>query len=251
MNRLGGSSTLVTGAGQGIGRGIALAFASEGADVAIVDIDAALAESAAADVAARGVRALPIECDVRDRAQVDAAVARTVAEFGGIDVLVCNAIGKVRVVPLEQTRLESMQEGWEIAVLGTFHFFQACFPHLKERRGRIIALGSAAGFDGAPGYAGYGPVKEGVRSLTRIAAREWGRYGIRASTICPYAASPQQQAWMERNPDQAAAALASTVLGRIGDCELDIGRAAVFLASDDSAYVTGHTLMVDGGASQP
>jgi 2-hydroxycyclohexanecarboxyl-CoA dehydrogenase len=197
------------------------------------------------------VRAIAVTCDVRDRDQVDRAVTDTVSAFGGVDVLVCNAIGAVRIRPLEDTSPQAMQEGWEIAVLGTFHFMQACFPHLKERRGRIISLGSAAGFDGAPGYASYGPVKEAVRSLTRVAARDWGRYGIRANTICPYAASPQQQEWMERHPEHAAAALAGTTLGRIGDCELDVGRAAVFLAADDSSYVTGHTLMVDGGQSQP
>jgi NAD(P)-dependent dehydrogenase (short-subunit alcohol dehydrogenase family) len=249
--KLAGRAALVTGAGQGIGRGIALAFAAEGADIAIVDVDGAKADDAAAEVRTRGVAGMALECDVRDRGQVDAAVAATVDAFGRLDVVVCNAIGAVRVRPLLETKLEWMQEGWEIAVLGTFHFLQASYPHLKASKGNVIGLGSAAGIGGAPGYASYGPVKEGVRTLMRTTAREWGAEGIRANTICPFAASDQQQVWMERHPEHAQAAIDSTLLGRIGDCELDIGRAAVFLASDDASYITGHTLMVDGGATQP
>ena len=99
--------------------------------------------------------------------------------------------------------------------------------------------------------ASYGPVKEAVRAITRIAAKEWGRDGIRVNAICPFAKSDQFDEWAAANPDQVAIALGTTALGRIGDCESDIGRAAVFLASDDAAYITGHSLMVDGGQSMP
>jgi NAD(P)-dependent dehydrogenase (short-subunit alcohol dehydrogenase family) len=103
----------------------------------------------------------------------------------------------------------------------------------------------------AAGYASYGPVKEAVRAITRISAREWGVYGVRVNEICPFAKSDQFDEWAAGNPAQAAQALGSAALGRLGDCELDIGRAAVFLASDDAGYITGHSLMVDGGQAMP
>jgi len=108
-----------------------------------------------------------------------------------------------------------------------------------------------AGIGAAAGYASYGPVKEAVRAITRIAAKEWGKFGINVNAICPFAKSDQFDEWAAANPEQVAMAMAGASLGRVGDCELDIGRAAVFLASDDASYITGHSLMVDGGQSMP
>ena len=250
-DRLHNKIAVVTGGGQGIGRGIACAFASEGARIAILDIDGHTAAAAASECEGRATEAIGIECDVADRARVDDAVARVVERFGGIDILVTCALAKVKVQPFEDTPLSGIEKMWRVGYLGVTNTMQACLPQLRERRGKVINFGSGAGIGAGKGYASYGPVKEAVRAITRIAAKEWGSYGVNVNAICPFAKSDQFDEWAAANPDQAAMALASASLGRVGDCELDIGRAAVFLASDDASYITGHSLMVDGGQSMP
>jgi 2-hydroxycyclohexanecarboxyl-CoA dehydrogenase len=249
--RLAGKVAVVSGGGQGIGRGIAKAFAAEGASIAIVDLDVDTARSAAEECAGRGVDAIGLRCDVAERDQVDEAVAQVVERLGGIDILVTCALAKVKVQPLEETPLSGIDKMWRVGYLGVVNMMQASLPYLRERRGNVINFGSGAGIGGGAGYASYGPVKEAVRAITRIAAKEWGGYGVRVNNICPFAKSDQFDEWAAANPDQAAMALGSCALGRIGDCEHDIGRAAVFLASDDASYVTGHSLMVDGGQGMP
>jgi 2-hydroxycyclohexanecarboxyl-CoA dehydrogenase len=165
--------------------------------------------------------------------------------------LVTSALAKVKVQLFEETPLSGIEKMWRVGYLGVTNTMQACLPYLRERRGSVINFGSGAGIGAGAGYASYGPVKEAVRAITRIAAKEWGRYGVRVNNICPFAKSDQFDEWAAANPDQAAMAIGSVALGRVGDCEHDIGRAAVFLASEDAAYVTGHSLMVDGGQGMP
>ena len=242
---------LITGGGQGIGRGIACAFASEGARIAIVEIEGDNARKVADECRQRGVDAIGVECDVAERDQVDAAVARVAGEFGGIDILVTCALAKVKVQPFVDTPATGIDKMWRVGYLGVTNTMLACYPHLLERKGNVINFGSGAGINAAAGYASYGPVKEAVRAISRIAAKEWGRKGVRVNVICPFARSDQFDEWAAASPEQAAMAMASASLGRVGDCEHDIGRAAVFLASDDAGYVNGHSLMVDGGQSMP
>jgi NAD(P)-dependent dehydrogenase (short-subunit alcohol dehydrogenase family) len=249
--RLGATVALVTGGGQGIGKGIACAFASEGARVAIVDIDEAAAARSAKECEGRGVAAMALRCDVSDPVDVNRAVEAVVERFGHLDVVVTCALPKVAVQPLESTPAARIEEMWRVGYLGVVNAMQACLPHLRETRGSVINFGSGAGIGASAGYAAYAPVKEAVRAITRVAAREWGAYGIRVNSICPFARSEQFEEWAERNPDSARLAEASAALGRVGDCEQDIGRAAVFLASEDAGFVTGHSLMVDGGQGMP
>jgi 2-hydroxycyclohexanecarboxyl-CoA dehydrogenase len=250
-NRLEGKVAVVTGGGQGIGKGIALAFAAEGAQIAILDLDGDTATRAADECAARGVAAVGITCDVSDRPRVDASIAEVVDRLGGVDVLVTCALAKVKVQPFEDTPMSGIEKMWRVGYLGVVNTMQACLPHLRARRGNVINFGSGAGIGGGAGYTSYGPVKEAVRALTRITAKELGADGVRVNNICPFAKSDQFDEWAAANPEQAAMALGSAVLGRVGDCEHDIGRAAVFLASDDAGYITGHSLMVDGGQGMP
>jgi NAD(P)-dependent dehydrogenase (short-subunit alcohol dehydrogenase family) len=250
-DRLAGMTAVVTGGGQGIGRGIAKAFAAEGASIAVLDLDQDTARSAADECGGRGVDAIGLRCDVAERDDVEAAVAQIVERLGGVDTLVTCALPKLKVQPFEETSLQAIEKMWRVGYLGVVNVMQVCLPYLRERRGSVINFASGAGIGGGAGYASYGPVKEAVRALTRTTAKEWGRYGVRVNNISPFAKSDQFDEWAAANPDQAAMALGSASLGRIGDCEVDIGRAAVFLSSRDAGYITGHTLMVDGGQGMP
>lgn len=131
--------------------------------------------------------------------------------------------------------------------MGTFHFMQACLPFLKERGGHVVNVASAAGLTGYAGWASYAAAKEGIRGLTKVAANEWGPHRINVNVICPAAATESFESWGTANPALRDAMLSQIPLGRMGDPEIDIGRAVVFLSSDESAYVTGMTMMVDGG----
>jgi NAD(P)-dependent dehydrogenase (short-subunit alcohol dehydrogenase family) len=249
MSRLAGRTAVITGGAQGLGRGIALAFASEGADVALVDIQDELARATATEVAARGVEAEAYECDVSVRSDVATMAQQVAKRFGRIDILVNCAHRVVSGVPIEDMTDELMNTSWQSGALGTLACMQTCFPHLRIRGGSIINIGSGAGLEGLGGYAAYAPVKEAIRCLTKVAAREWGRYGIRVNTLCPHAATPPWEQFAREQPERAAAFVARNALGwGPGDPEQHIGRTAVFLASADSDYVTGQTLFVDGGA---
>jgi NAD(P)-dependent dehydrogenase (short-subunit alcohol dehydrogenase family) len=245
--RLAGRVGLVSGGGQGIGRGTARAIATEGGAVAVLDVDEDNAARTARECVLRGADAISLRCDVSDRDEVAGAVQEVVDRLGGVDLLVTCALPHLVVQPLEVTSAEDLEAMWRVGYLGVVNLMQACLPHLRARRGSIVNFGSGAGLQGSAGYAAYAPIKEAVRTLTRVAAREWGRDGVRVNAICPFARSEQFDEWAATYPEQAALAGESTVLGRVGDCESDVGRAVVYLASDDAAFVTGHTLVVDGG----
>ena len=246
--RLGGRVAVVTGGGQGIGQGIALALATEGANQAIVDLDLERAQDTAAMCIARGVDALAVRCDVSDEAAVHGAVAAVLQRFGRLDILVNNAHDFTVGVPLEDTTPELMQRSWSTAALGTLFFMQACLPHLRDHGGKILNIGSGAGLDGDVGSASYAAATEAVRALTRVAAREWGQYGIHVNTLCPFARSPRWEEFAREHPGRVERQAQTLPLRRApGDPEQDIGRAALFLVSDDSSYVTGQTLFVEGG----
>lgn len=248
--RLSGKVAIVTGAGQGVGRGIALAFAREGADVVVADFNEETGTAVVKEIEALGGRAQFVACDVRSRESIDAAVAASIAAFGGIDVLVNNAQrANPAPVPLVEHTDELVDLCFATGYRASLHFMQACYPHLKERGGRVINLGSSAGLEGMAGQAAYGANKEAIRALSKTAAREWGPEGINVNILCPFARSPGVERFLELAPDMEKRLLAGQPLGRIGDCEKDIGPVAVFLASDDSRYITGHTVPADGGGT--
>lgn len=246
--RLDSRVAIVTGGGQGVGRGIAHAFAKDGAAVAVVDRNPETAAATRHELAALGSRSIAVECDVSRRDQVDGAVARTVAELGGVDILVNCAQGVRNGLASFVDHSEAdMDLAYRTGPLGTFFFMQACFPHLKERAGTVVNVGSATDLEGRAGFTAYAAAKEAIRALTRVAAREWGPHQIRVNAISPAAMSPATEAYAANNPDRFQQSLAAIPLGRIGDCEADIGRAVAALVSSDMRYVTGMTLMVDGG----
>ena len=198
--RLDGRVALVTGAGQGIGRGTALALAKEGASVVLAGRTVSKCEAVAAEIAALGGTALPVECDVSVRAQVDAAVAATVSAFGGIDILVNNAQTSVQAT-LEDTTYEDIELAWHTGALATFYAMQSAFPHLRARGGgTIVNFGSSTAIEGNAAFGAYAMAKEAIRGLSRVASREWGPFGIRVNVIVPNALSPASEDFRDAHP---------------------------------------------------
>ncbi|MBM3658065.1 MAG: SDR family oxidoreductase [Actinobacteria bacterium] len=247
--RLAERVAVVTGAGQGVGRGIALALAAEGARIAVVDVNVETAQQTVDACRARGVDAVAVTADVGRREEVAAATDEVMQRFGSIAILVNNAHDFALGIPLEQTSDDDMERSWRTATLGTLYFMQACFVPMRDRGGgKILNIGSGGALDGDAGAASYVAAKEAVRALTRVAAREWGPHGIHVNTLCPFARTPRWEAFAAEHPGRVERQAAALPLRRApGDPELDIGRAAVFLVSDDSSYVTGQTLFVEGG----
>jgi len=246
--RLDGRVALVTGAGQGIGRGTALALAKEGAAVALAGRTLSKCEAVAAEIAALGGRALPIACEVSVREQIDVVVDATVRAFGGIDILVNNAQSSAQA-KLEDTTEEDIELAWRTGAMATFYAMQSALPYLKESgRGSIVNFGSSTAIEGNVAFGAYAMAKEAIRGLSRVAAREWGPFGIRVNVIVPNALSPASQDFRDAHPERFARMEARVPLGRVGDPEADIGRAVVALAADDLTYLSGQTLMLTGGA---
>ena len=249
MSRLQNKVVLITGAGRGIGRGIALAVAKEGASVAVVEIDPATAESTTKELQALGANALAIPRDIGTREACEAAVAETVEHFGGLDVLVNNAAVSASGVLLKDLDDADFDRTFDVCTKAVFWLMQASRPHLLARGGgSIINFASSAGTLGMPGQGAYAGAKEAVRGLTRTAANEWGPEGIRVNVVCPFANSPGMLSWAAADPKSYDASIARIPLRRVGDCEDDVAPVVVFLASDDARYVTGMTMFVDGGA---
>jgi len=242
---------LVTGAGQGVGRGIALAFAKAGALVCVSGRTESKLRAVCGEIEAAGGKATPILCDVSDPEAIKRAVAACAEAFGGLDILVNNAYDGA-FGPLLSLSDEAFQKGFIAGPFAAFRFMIAAHPLLKARGGgAIINLATSAEVRwDMTNYGAYGAAKSSVRVLTRTAAAEWGVDNIRVNTLCPLANSPALDAWAKYNPDEAKAFFATVPLRRIGDCEADIGAAAVFLASDSARYITGATLPLDGGQAR-
>jgi NAD(P)-dependent dehydrogenase (short-subunit alcohol dehydrogenase family) len=249
-DRLAGRVAIVTGAGMGIGKGIARRYAREGARVVIADVRAEHGERAADEIGRDfGAPARFLHVDVGRRDQVQRMVDETIASDGRLDILVNNAQGYTPLIPLEEKTDDMMASSLNTGLWATFWSMQAAFPHMRDQRfGRIINFCSLNGVTGAWYSVDYNATKEGIRGLTRSAAREWGQHDITVNAIAPAAASEGYRAWADRNADQARAGLISVPLRRMGDPEKDLGGVALFLASEDGAYITGHTLFADGGA---
>jgi len=247
MSGMNGKVALITGAGQGIGAGIALALASEGVDLILAGRTLAKVEQTAREAAERGVRAIALACDVKAPGYLANAVDTALREFGAIDILVNNA-QETPLGLLDAVTDEAFIAGFESGPLASFRLMKLVHPHMAARGGTIFNFCSSAGirWDMA-GYGCYGAIKQATRALTRAAAAEWGRENIRVLTIAPHAESPGLKWWIENNPDEAEEFFGTIPLGRIGRLEEDIGRAIVGLCGSDLGYLTGATIPLDGG----
>ena len=241
---------LVTGAGAGIGRGIARAFAREGACVVVAEFDPDSGRRVADELADLGGRGIFVAVDVMDIESVEAAVQQAHDELGHIDILVNNAYPTLAYAPdhiraIDQGRL---QAGMTAGFFSAAAAMRAVFPGMRDRgQGRIINICSLNGVNAHRYTAEYNSAKEALRAYTRTAAVEWAFCGITANVICPGAATTPFNLLAEYNPDMAEDLKNTNPMGRMGDPESDIAPVAVFLASDMSRYVTGNTLYADGG----
>jgi NAD(P)-dependent dehydrogenase (short-subunit alcohol dehydrogenase family) len=245
MHALDGKVALVTGGGQGIGQGICVALASEGAAIAVVGRTESKLRTTCKQIEGRGGTAAPIVCDVGHTDDVADAVAATVSEFGTVDILVNNA-QDIRFGPLLTLDDADLQTLWTSGFVGTLAMMQQCHPHLRDG-GAIVNVGSGAVHAPQPGIGGYAAVKAAITTLSRTAALEFADDGIRVNTIVPFALTPAVQTAFDANPRHRDAAIGSVPLGRIGDPQDDIGRAVVFLCGPNAAYITGTVLAIDGG----
>jgi 3-oxoacyl-[acyl-carrier protein] reductase len=265
---LSGRVAIVTGGSRGLGRADALTLARAGADVAIADIQlesdsgadaeryGTLAQAARAqgmvyteatveEIHALGRRALALKCDVTDRAQVDAAVARVVEELGSVDILVNNAGTLDHVAQFHQQSPELWERDLQVNLSGAFNCAQAVWPHMKERGwGRIVNMASVAGTLGGFGQASYSTTKAGILGLTRTLALEGGRHGITCNAIVPGVIGTE--AFGMGNPEMNERMVRRTAMRRAGEPQ-EIASAVAFLCSDLASYITGIGLTVSGG----
>jgi meso-butanediol dehydrogenase / (S,S)-butanediol dehydrogenase / diacetyl reductase len=241
-----GKVAIVTGAGQGVGRGIAAALAEAGSRVALVGRTLAKVEAVQREIADQGGEALAIGADVAINEDIDRCVAATLEAYGTVDILVNNAISQPLGLLLEVSD-DTFDAGYMSGPMATFRFMRACHPYLVGG-GAIVNVGSGVALrPSTAGFGCYAAVKEAIRSLTRAAACEWGPVGIRANVIMPLSMSPAMEGFFAALPEVAEEMLGQIPLGRMGDSQQDIGRAVVFLCSDAASYITGITLPVDGG----
>lgn len=237
---------LVTGAGQGVGQGIAIELAKAGAKVAVAGRTLEKLLTTCEMIREAGGEACPVECDVKSLESLQRCVESVINQYGTISILVNNA-QEVPLGTLLDLKEEELDSGWESGPLATIRLMKLCYPHLKGN-GVIVNLATAAGkrWD-MSGYGAYAACKEAIRSLSRAAACEWGPEGIRTNVIMPLAASPALAWWMENNPEEAESFLATVPQRRVGDCSEDIGRFVAMLCGSDSAYVNGQSIALDGG----
>jgi len=241
-----GKVALITGAGQGVGQGIALAMAAKGASIAVTGRTLSKLEDTCALIEQRGGKAIAISCNVKDSASLKNTVDETVKNLGTIDILVNNA-QEVPLGSLHDVSDELFEAGWQSGPLATMRLMKLCYPHLKGD-GCIVNLASTAAkrWD-ASGYAAYGAVKEAIRALTKGAASEWGKDNIRTNVVLPIATSPGLEIWIENDPEGANAFLDTIPMKRAGHCEDDIGNFVAMLCSKESAYINGQSIAIDGG----
>lgn len=247
--RLAGKVAIVTGGGQGIGAAIAVGYAAHGARVLITGRTRNKLDEVVATIDAAGGTAMGMEALAGNREHAVATVERAISEWGRVDALVNNAHTFTDYLPVEDPKMEeNCNVDFQSAFFGSLQLMQLCFPHMvRQGGGSIINMGTGYSIRCEPGFLAYAASKEAIRALTKTAAREWGKHKIRVNTILPSALTPKA-IWYLENSGTYDLELSKVAMGRFGEPH-DIAPTAVFLASDDSHFVTGQTIGVEGGTT--
>ena len=243
-----GKVVFLTGGGGGIARGVARAFASEGAALVLSDVRPEGMERTKAELERDfGTETLTMIVDGGDEERVKAAVAETLEKFGRLDVLINSADGAISGVLLVDHSASDFKQAIDAGLLATFYFMKYAYPHLRDTAVSVINFASGAGLSGNVGQSAYAATKEGIRGLSRVAANEWAPEGINVNVVAPLAMTEHLARWGEENPEMLEKNIKTIPMGRFGDAEKDVGRVCVFLASEDAKYITGDTIMIQGG----
>jgi len=248
MGKLDGKVAIVTGASQGSGYGASMAMAREGAAVVLVSRTRAKLEDVAREIEAAGGRAMVHPADVTDRAAISAMVEDVAMRFGRIDVLVNAAQSPViRTAPIAEISDEDVSELWESGAVATLALMRAVRPHMiAAGGGSIVNFGSGA-VHNPQFYGVYAGVKAAIQAISRAAAIEWAKEGIRVNVVFPMSESPAADADFALEEGRTEAVRRGIPLGRMGDPVEDIGQPIAFLASDESRFITGTTVALTGG----
>ncbi|WP_328334574.1 MULTISPECIES: SDR family NAD(P)-dependent oxidoreductase [unclassified Streptomyces] len=240
-----GRTAVVTGGASGIGGAVTRLFVARGARGVVVDLQQEAGEALAHDL---GDAVVFLRGDVADRAVADLAVATAVEHFGKLDILVNNA-SVSRQKPFDEQTDDDWNLAMDTSLYATRNFMLAALPELRRTgSASVINFGSGAGLEGQPNQVSYAAAKEAIRGLSRVVANEWAPLNIRVNVVCPMAMTAGVAAWAEARPEQYAQSAAKVPLGRFGDPDRDVAPIVAFLASDDAQYMTGQTVMADGGA---
>jgi 2-deoxy-D-gluconate 3-dehydrogenase len=249
MNQLAGKKAIVTGASRGIGRDIALEYARQGADVAVLARNEQMLDEVAGEIRALGRNAVVTVADVTDENALKAAAERAISGLGGLDIVVNNAGGNSFSSPVVGMRFSGWEKTQRLNVSSAFHMLQVVGPVLMEQKsGSVINVASVAGLRGAPLMSHYGAAKAAIMSLTRSVAVEWAWAGVRVNTLLPGWIHTDLTEFLRDAPDGGAGVLARVPMQRWGR-PAEIAAGAVFLASDASSFMTGQELILDGGLS--
>ena len=243
MENLKDQVIIVTGGASGIGGAITTVLTQRGASVIAVDINE---EAGQQKVLENPTQIVFLNGDVSKESVAIEAVKLALSTFGKLTGLVNNAHAS-RQKPLIELTAEDWSLSFETGFNATLNFMKAAYPELKKSKGSVVNFGSGAALNGQSGQASYAAAKEAIRGLSRVAATEWGKDNIRVNVVCPLALTEGVEKWKESSPEQYDQIAAHIPLSHFGDPKKDIAPIVAFLLSDDSQYMTGQTLMADGG----